>query len=425
MRNYPNPFIYGPPVPSEKFIGREREVDIILDRLANPYNRGGSMVSGPSGIGKTSLLHYVFDEDTRQHWTELNSEVAHFVYIPTGFISPFSEIRFWEFLFGELEDWLASTAGMEKIIEAINAGKPPSRVNISRFFNKLANDRNKFVVVLLDGFDRLMGEINNHTPEAGLGFLHTLRSLLNLPSPRGFSLITSSELELYDLFENVPWFGSGFYSNMANLPLPPFNEAQIDALIDSYLAGTNIGFDDRERSALKKSSKGHPQQLQQAAFLLFEQKVLSKGETKMGMPEQQFAVTVLTQAVGFLFDEARKILAERRQRRQEMEEPDDTVALPAGAEESAKEPILELKPSNLDEETQDEIDHLLKLIKIQQDHRRKAEVKINRLGGILFVPPNVRVELENAEDEILKHTQKLKKLLEKAYNQPIYIDGLE
>jgi hypothetical protein len=134
---------------------------------------------------------------------------------------------------------------------------------------------------------------------------------------------------------------------------------------------------------------------------------------------------VLTQAVSFLFDEARKILAERRQRRQELEKPDDTAALPAGVEGSTKETILELKPMNLDEEIQEEISHLLELIKIQRDHRRKAEVKINKLGGILFVPPNVRVELENAEDEILKHTQKLKKLLEKVYNQPIYIDGLE
>jgi hypothetical protein len=140
---------------------------------------------------------------------------------------------------------------------------------------------------------------------------------------------------------------------------------------------------------------------------------------------EPFALMVLTQAVSFLFDEARKILAERRQRRQMMEEPDDMVALPAGVEESAKETVLELKPMNLDEEIQEEISHLLELIKIQRDHRRKAEVKINKLGGILFVPPNVRVELENAEDEILKHTQRLKKLLEKVYNQPIYIDGLE
>jgi hypothetical protein len=424
MNNPQNPFIYGPPVPPEKFIGRETEVDHILERLANPYNRGGSMVSGPSGIGKTSLLHYLYAEDTRKRWAGLNPDVSHFTYIPTHFIVPFSETEFWGFLFGELEDWLGSTSGMEKIIDSLDLRTPPSRFDVSRFFTQLGRKKNKFIVVLLDGFDLLMREINKDDSEDRLGFLHTLQSLLNLPAPRGFSLITSSERDLYDLFENVPWFGSGFCNTMAHLPLGPFNEAQIDTLINSYLAGAVITFDDKDRNNLKQASSGYPKKLQQAAHRLFEEKV--KGKKEMATPgAEPFALMVLTQAVSFLFDEARKILDERRQRRQETEEPDDTVALPDGAEESTKETILDLKPTSLDQETQEEINHLLELIKIQRDHRRKAEVKINKLGGILFVPPNVRVELENAEDEILKHTQKLKKLLEKVYNQPIYIDGLE
>jgi len=41
------------------------------------------------------------------------------------------------------------------------------------------------------------------------------------------------------------------------------------------------------------------------------------------------------------------------------------------------------------------------------------------------VPPDIRFELESAETEILKYSQRLKKLLEKVYNQPIYLDGLE
>jgi AAA+ ATPase superfamily predicted ATPase len=422
--NATNPFIDGPPVPPEKFIGREREVDIILDRLANPYSRGGSMVSGPSGIGKTSLLHYLHSEDTRKICPGISPDVVHCIYIPVQFISPFSEMRFWEFLFGELEDWLGSSSGMEKIIESLRSGTPPSRFNISRFFTRLGRNNDRFVVALLDGFDLLMGEINKDDSEDKLGFLHTLQSLLNLPAPRGFSLITSSEHDLYDLFENAPWFGSDFYNTMANLPLGPFNERQMDDLINRYLAGTGVVFDQNERNHLKQVSSGHPKKLQQEAFRLFEEKV--KGEIMVATSgPQQFAMMVLTQAISFLFDEASKILAERRQRRQEMEEADDTVALPAGVEESSKETILELKPTNLDEETQQEINHLLELIKIQRDHRRKAELKINKLGGILFVPPNVRVELENAEDEILKHTHKLKKLLEKVYGQPIYIDGLE
>jgi hypothetical protein len=141
--------------------------------------------------------------------------------------------------------------------------------------------------------------------------------------------------------------------------------------------------------------------------------------------QKEFAMTVMSQAIGFLFDEVRKILDERRQRRQQMQEGDDTVALAPGVEESKEETILELRSTNLDDETQKEISHVLELIEIQRDHRRKAELKINKLGGILFVPPNVRVELESAEDEIIAYSQKLKKLLEEVYGRPIHIDGLK
>lgn len=145
----------------------------------------------------------------------------------------------------------------------------------------------------------------------------------------------------------------------------------------------------------------------------------------MTTPEQQiFAIGVLTQAVNFLFDEARKILAERRERRQAMNQQDDTPALPSGSKESAKETVLNWKATNFDEEAKKEIDHLLKLIDIQQNHRRNAELTIANIGGILAATPRERAQLENAENEVLKHTRKLKNILEKVYNQPIHIDGL-
>jgi hypothetical protein len=151
----------------------------------------------------------------------------------------------------------------------------------------------------------------------------------------------------------------------------------------------------------------------------------NEGETKMSTPEQQFAITVLTQAVSFLFDEARKILTERRQRRQEMQQQNDTVALPSGIKESTKETVLEMKQVSLDEEAQKEIVHLLELIKIYQNQRRNAELTIANIGGLIASTPRERAQLENAENAILMHTQKLKKLLEKVYGQPIHIDGLE
>ncbi len=249
-------------------------MDVILDRLANPNNRGGSTVSGCCGLGKTSLLHYLLDDRTRARWPALHPDLAHFVYIPTGLIFPFSEMGFWEYLFNELNEWLGPTPEIDRIMNTLELGRLPSRVSITRFFTRLGeSEEKKFAVVLLDGFDLLMGEINKGGSEAGLGFLHTLRALLNLPAPRGFSLVTSSERELFDLFANVSWFGSGFYSNMANLPLAPFDNEQTGRLIDSYLAGTGLTFDASERESLVRASRGHPKRLQQAAYKLFEKKI--------------------------------------------------------------------------------------------------------------------------------------------------------
>lgn len=323
MTNPINPFIYGPPVPPEKFIGREREVDIILDRLANLYNRGGSMVSGSSGIGKTSLLHYLGAGEARKQWEQLNPEIVRFVYMPLGIISPFSEVRFWEFLFDELNEWLGSIPSMEKITGFLEAGKPPSRPSISKFFTKLGeSDENKFVVVLLDGFDLLIKEINEGDPKTGVGFLQTLRSLLNLPAPRGISLITSSEREMYDLFKDVQWFGSGFYSHMVNLPLGPFDEIQIDKLLDSYLRGTGIRFDDDDRTQLKQKSSGHPTKLQREAHRLFEKKESSlKTKIKQGDKKMDSAlIGVITSASALLVEIARDVFKARQAQRQ-TEEP--------------------------------------------------------------------------------------------------------
>lgn len=120
--------------------------------------------------------------------------------------------------------------------------------------------------------------------------------------------------------------------------------------------------------------------------------------------EQWFGLTVLKEAVPFLFDEARRILAERRKRRQQLGERDDTVSLPGEVEESDKDAVLKLKPADLSGEIQKDIDSYLDVIKTYKAHRRAAEEKIAKMGGILYVTPPVRTELENAEDEVIKYT---------------------
>ena len=141
--------------------------------------------------------------------------------------------------------------------------------------------------------------------------------------------------------------------------------------------------------------------------------------------EQWFAATILKDAIPFLFDEARKILAERRQRRQELSKPEDNSTQSSHVKETEKEEILNLEPVILNEEIQKDIDSYLKQIQFHNQHRRIAEEKIAAMGGINYVTPPIRYELNNAEDEIIKSTKKLKVALENIYGQPIHIDGLD
>ncbi|NJN95504.1 MAG: ATP-binding protein [Anaerolineales bacterium] len=422
-------------MPPEKFIGREREIDVILDRLANPYNRGGSMVSGPSGIGKTSLLHYLLVEDTRKQWGMLGSEVARFIYIPTNLITPFSEFGFWEHLFYKLADWLEVTPGTEKVVKSLEAGKSPTRVDISRFFDKLGESKEKkFVVVLLDGFDRLMGEINKDNSQAGLGFLHTLRALLNLPAPRSFSLITSSERELFDLFANVPWFGSGFYSNLANLPLGPFSDIQIDDLIVSYLRNTGVNFDDRERNHLKRASSGHPQTLQRTAFELFEIKVASIGSIKAEKGEKKMAfdatlINIISSASTLLIDIARDVFKGRQAKRQDTQtsiEADTTTlaTLPLDQPNELKTFLQQINLAN----QKTKIDMIESLANQLTRHKRnwndysEEEAKPTASAAARVEARQLR---EDEEVLIKRKSLMLKQQLEELTGRPIELSGLE
>jgi transcriptional regulator with XRE-family HTH domain len=53
-----NPFIYGTPVPPEKFYGRQREMGEVRDRIGSRVAQSINIV-GFRRIGKTSLLHYI------------------------------------------------------------------------------------------------------------------------------------------------------------------------------------------------------------------------------------------------------------------------------------------------------------------------------------------------------------------------------
>jgi Cdc6-like AAA superfamily ATPase len=58
MAHPSNPFTPYAPVSPPYFVGREQEIQGVLDHLASAA-RGSSAISGERHIGRTSLLHYL------------------------------------------------------------------------------------------------------------------------------------------------------------------------------------------------------------------------------------------------------------------------------------------------------------------------------------------------------------------------------
>jgi len=262
--DYRNPFIVGSPVPPELFIGRKREVGIILDRIANPAH-GSTAVSGEVRIGKTSLLHYISSPEVAKKWG-LPPEQCTFIFVDSHAIVPFSQKRFWHYVLKSL----AARKAYEptNYIEDLLQGEDIGGFELGELFDRIARD-GKLVVLLLDGFEHVVEHVSPDNPE----LLYLLRGLINRPA-RGLALVLVSSKSLTELCQNVRFVGSPFPTSFTSLSLGPFSPEEANKLIDVYTQGTGVTFSVRDRDfAYYEISNGHPYLLQKVCFKLFQRHV--------------------------------------------------------------------------------------------------------------------------------------------------------
>ena len=139
-------------------------------------------------------------------------------------------------------------------------------------------------------------------------------------------------------------------------------------------------------------------------------------------------IPILLKAIDFVFDEGRKILEERRERRKQ----NDT---PAKAEtpEPQKE-IVPLKPEQIKEVKQDllaskidnlswlnheeEVQHLVRLLETYSRNYYLAKEQYAKWGDAL-VPPIIVHNLTSAENSMIETIQRLETVLSKVYKKDI------
>lgn len=142
------------------------------------------------------------------------------------------------------------------------------------------------------------------------------------------------------------------------------------------------------------------------------------------------AIPVLMHAIDFLFEEAGKILDERRERRRTAgNEAEDYLVkdeqTPSAKAINSRSDALEA-PIDLTvwQDSQSRVEHLLSLLDIYTKNYYSAK-KSFAIYGAADVPPIILHRLIDAEDGIAQTTKELQKLLRQVYGKELQIPGAQ
>lgn len=139
---------------------------------------------------------------------------------------------------------------------------------------------------------------------------------------------------------------------------------------------------------------------------------------------------ILMKAIEFVFDEGRKILDERRERRKandasaksEEKPPAAEPALPAPeAEKEVKQDLISTKVDEiLWKNHEAEVQHLVRLLETYSKNYHIAKEQYAKWGSAL-VPPIIVHNMTEAEDAMLETIKQLEGALSQVYNREIQV----
>jgi cell division protein FtsI/penicillin-binding protein 2 len=138
---------------------------------------------------------------------------------------------------------------------------------------------------------------------------------------------------------------------------------------------------------------------------------------------------ILMKAIDFVFEEGRKILEERRERRKAQENPpkaeiqepaQETVAVEVQENEQTKQQLLASKIDEILWKNHEmEIQHLVRLLETYSRNYQLAREQYAKWGSAL-VPPIIVNNLDEAESSLLETIEKLEGVLSKVYERDIH-----
>ncbi len=139
-------------------------------------------------------------------------------------------------------------------------------------------------------------------------------------------------------------------------------------------------------------------------------------------------IPILLKAIDFVFDEGRRILEERRERRRandvpaEVEESEPQKENVPLKPEQVQEVKKDLLASRIDDilwkNHEDEVQHLVRLLETYSRNYHLAKEQYAKWGDAL-VPPIIVHNLASAENSMVETIQRLETVLSKVYKKDI------
>ena len=259
----PNPFIFGSPVTSSRFVGREAALRAVLARLSNASRESTSVVAGDR-MGRTSFLRYLTSAECRAE----NPELAPFV--PVFFDGQQAAaqdaqavwLRVLQLAKRNCPD-RSLDPDFDACIQAAEGGRL-SAFRLEDLFDRMS-EQGLMLLAAVDDFHHLLANPRLGPPDS---FYSDLRSLL-LRLPHSLVMVVASPRQLLDLWRMGPG-GSPFYNVFGTVFLGRFTPAEVDALLDAWLEGTGVTFDAGDQALIWEHARGHPMLTQFAASVIYD-----------------------------------------------------------------------------------------------------------------------------------------------------------
>ena len=264
MTNTINPYIYSRVVKPKEFIGRERELRRLFSRIVTGQSIA---IIGVPHIGKTSLLMYLLDAESRQSQTGNLLAQDFFSYLDAQTLNGVkTQAEFWvraltplqNILQIKCENRLSEVAETYELAQNNNFGTWV----LEQLFAKLSNVGSR-VVLLLDEFDDFL----KHPVLNNAEFYGGLRSLTSR-SP-GFLLVIAARknlAQLNQLTQEINPHGSPYFNVFTEIRLDAWSRKVLPKLIGKSSEYFNL----QDEQYIHSVSGLHPYLAQMAAGTLFD-----------------------------------------------------------------------------------------------------------------------------------------------------------